>query len=233
VRMRRPGPPRPAAGRPSLGRRLPAALGGGARLLAATLLGVLAAVLVSCGSSGAGLIPAASAGPLLGDFQAVERAAREAGGKCAATKAALSKTESNFQLLPASVDAGLHGRLHEGIVALRKLALEECTQPPSPTTTTGASTSATKTAPPPTATTEAPTTSTSTTETPPTGTTPGATQTSGAEGGTAPGVGSESQAGEGGAGSAQGGSGEGANGGGLSGGTGSGGGAGASGGNGQ
>ncbi len=188
-------------------------------LLPAALLGVGAAVLVSCGGSGAGLIPAQNAGPLLSDFQAVERAALKGAGDCAQTEAALSTTERDFQALPASVDAGLHGRLQEGISNLRKRALEMCTQPLAQNTTTGESTSTspsslspTKTASPPSSsTTEAQTTppsTTPTTSTTSTGTLPGATQTSGAEGGTAPGVGSgsEGKAEEGAAGNAQGGS---------------------------
>ncbi|MFI5005754.1 MAG: hypothetical protein ACHQE6_12155, partial [Solirubrobacterales bacterium] len=117
------------------------------RLLCAGLLGVLAAVLVSCGSSGAGLIPAQSAGPLLSDFQAVERAAREGNGKCTATETAILTTERDYQHIPA-IDAGLRGRLHEGIAKLHELALETCAQLHPQTTATGESTSTTKTPPP-------------------------------------------------------------------------------------
>ncbi len=220
---------------PRARRRSIAVCGGGARLLVAALLGVLAAVLVSCGSSSAGLIPAQSAGPLLRDFQAVEAAAKVGNGSCATTEAALRTTESNFHTLPSSVDAGLRARLEEGISHLRERALALCAEPLSQTTTTGESTSTTKTTAPPTATTETQTTTSE--STPTTGTTPGATQTSGTEGGTAPGVGgAEGQGGEGGAGSGEqgaagNGSGEGAkNGGAANGGTGSGGGSGSSGG---
>lgn len=190
--------PRPLEPRPRSSVTMPRPL----RLLCAGLLGVLAAVLVSCGSSGAGLIPAQNADPLLSDFQAVERAAREGNGDCTATETAILTTERDYQRLPV-IDAGLRGRLHEGIAKLHELALEMCAQLHPQTTTTGAATSTTK-APPPTSTTttETPTTPTSTTQTsPPTGTTPGATQTSGAEGGTPPAVGGgEGQPGEGGEG---------------------------------
>ncbi|HXA54554.1 MAG TPA: hypothetical protein VNV37_06740, partial [Solirubrobacteraceae bacterium] len=74
------------------------------RLLCAALLGAGAAVLVSCGGSGAGLIPSEDAGPLVSDFQAVERAAANGNGDCGPTQAALSTTERDFQTLPASVD---------------------------------------------------------------------------------------------------------------------------------
>ncbi len=209
------------------------------RLLPVGLLGAGTAVLVSCGSSGAGLIPSENAGPLVAAFQAVERAASQGDGNCAPTKAALSTTEHDFQALPASVNAGLRTRLRKGISHLQTLALELCAEPLAQTTTTGESTSTTTTtAPPattktttttpPTNTTTPPTSTTTPTSTAPTGTTP----SSGAEGGTAPEVGgSEGNAGEGGAGGGQGGLGsgeaaEGANNGGAagpSGGTGSGG----------
>jgi hypothetical protein len=202
------------------------------RLLSTALLGVLTAVLVSCGSSGAGLIPAEDAGPLLRDFQAVEAAAKAGNGDCASTEAALRTTESSYHALPSSIDAGLRTRLEEGISDLHERALALCAQPLAQTTTTGESTSTAKTAAPPTATTETSTTTGEQTSTTGTGaaTTPSATTPSGTEGGTAPGVGNgEGQAGESGSGSsgqdgAGSGSGEGAkNGGGASGGTGSGG----------
>jgi hypothetical protein len=224
VTVRRPAsPPRPAedpcpagdprrAGRSTIGRRPFVALGGGARLLVAGLLGASAAVLVSCGSTGAGLIPAENAGPLVADFQAVEKAALKGGGDCSATEAALRKTVSDFQTLPRSVNAGLRAKLHQGIVHLHGQALELCREPLSQTTTTGESTATTGTTPPTTTTTKsstAPTGTTPTTST--TGTTPsGTTPNSGTEGGTAPELGgSEGKPGESPAGNGQGGAGSG------------------------
>jgi hypothetical protein len=169
------------------------------RFLSAAVLGAGAAVLVSCGSSGTGLIPAENAGPLLRDFQAVEAAAKAGNGNCASTEAALATTESNYHTLPTSVDAGLRARLEEGISHLHERALALCAQPIAQTTTTGESTSTTKPAAPPTATTETSTTPGEQTSTTGTGasTTPSATTPSGTEGGTAPGLGNgESQAGE-------------------------------------
>jgi hypothetical protein len=203
------------------------------RLLPAGLLGAGAAVLVSCGSSGVGLIPSENAGPLVADFQAVEQAALKGEGNCAPTEAALRTTEHDFAALPASVDAGLRAKLKQGISHLHAQALELCTQPLS--TTTGESTSTTPTTAPPATTkttSTAPTGTTPPTSTTPAGTAPTATTpSSGAEGGTAPEVGgSEGGAGEGAGGNGQGGLGsgeasEGANNGGAagpSGGTGSG-----------
>jgi len=110
------------------------ALGVGVALLLAA-----SALLSSCGGSGKGLIPIGDAGPLQSDFQAVARAAEEGNGSCAATQAALEKTERDFNALPLAVDAGLRSKLREGITNLHKHALELCAQP-LPQTTTAAPT---------------------------------------------------------------------------------------------
>ena len=51
-------------------------------VLLAGLLGVAAALLVSCGSSTAKLIPTADAGPLQRDFEEVAQAAEAGAGDC-------------------------------------------------------------------------------------------------------------------------------------------------------
>jgi hypothetical protein len=146
------------------------------RLVPAALLGVGAAVLVACGSSGKGLIPTAYAGPLQSDFQAVVRAAQEGNGDCSATDAQIRKTERDLHALPASVDGGLRGRLEEGVENLAARARVLCSQPLEQTTTT-ATTPTTTTPPPATATTPAATT-------PTTPTTPSTEAPSEEEGGT-------------------------------------------------
>jgi hypothetical protein len=157
------------------------------RLIPAGLLGVGAALLVSCGGSGKGLIPLAYAGPLQGDFQAVLQAAQEGDGSCAATNAKIAKTEHDLHALPASVDGGLRGRLAEGVENLAVRARTMCAQPLTPTTTT--STAATST---PTTSSSPPATSTPTT-TPTTGTSPESTSPPAEEGGAtrAPGTGND------------------------------------------
>jgi hypothetical protein len=138
------------------------------RLTLAALAGAAAALLLACGSSGNGLIPAANAGPLQSDFEAVAQAAQSGNGSCLSTESALGKTEQDFLALPASVDAGLRRRLREGIDNLRKVSLAMCAQPSptatattaaptttTPTTTTGATTTPTATTPTSTATTPA------------------------------------------------------------------------------
>jgi hypothetical protein len=148
------------------------------RLLCAGLLGVSAALLVACGSSGKGLIPSANAGPLQRDFEAVAQAAQSGEGNCTATEAAIAQTERDFAALPASVDSGLRKTLSKGIANLRRRALKLCEQPlpqttsststPTKTTTTSTQTTSTTTTTPPT--TSTPTTATTGT---PTATTPG------------------------------------------------------------
>jgi hypothetical protein len=140
----------------------------GLRLLAAGLLGVaVAIVLVSCGSSGKGLIPIADAGPLQSDFEAVAQAAQAGGGSCTATTEAINKTEQDFAALPATIDSGLHNRLREGISNLRERALALCAQPlvqtattTTPRTTPTTTTTKTQTTPTTTSTPTTPTTTT-------------------------------------------------------------------------
>jgi hypothetical protein len=159
------------------------------------LLGAAAALLVSCGSSGKGLIPSAKAGPLQEDFEAVAQAAAAGNGNCTATESALGKTEQDFLKLPASVDAGLRRVLEEGIENLRKHALSMCTQPAAGTTGTTGTTTGTTSAPPKTTTTETTTTATTTPTTPTTPTTTPTVTPPSSSGGTEAGGEHESEAG--------------------------------------
>jgi hypothetical protein len=212
VNRAKPAGKRPSAGRARGNLRI--------RIPLAGLLGVSAALLVACGSSGKGLIPTANAGPLQSDFEAVAQAAESGEGSCTATEAAIEKTESDFAALPATVDTGLHKTLNVGIANLRRRALALCAQPlPQTTSTTKTSTTpttstSTQTTPAPTTTTHTETSPTPTTPTPttPTATTPGGGTpapgsgsgpgvSNGPGGGT--GIGGESGAGAPGAGGAQ------------------------------
>ncbi len=171
------------------------------RVAASAALGVATAVLLSCGSSGAGLIPVENAGPLQSDFEAVAQAAENAGGSCVATEAAILKTERDFGALPSSVDAGLRNRLREGISKLHSDALGLCKQP-APQTTSTVTTPKTTTTTHTTTTTPTVTQTTTTQSTPTTGTpTPsgpaGGTPAPGAGGEVAPGAGGEPGAGNG------------------------------------
>jgi hypothetical protein len=135
-------------------------------------LGVAAALLVSCGSSGK-LIPVANSEPLQADFEEVARDAEAAHGDCGATEASVRKVEHDLANLPSSVDAGLRRRLGEGLTKLRADALEVCATPSTQTTqaTTAPHTSSTSTTPT-SSTTNTQTTNTQTTSTNTTTTTP-------------------------------------------------------------
>jgi hypothetical protein len=137
-----------------------------AKGLLAALLGAAAAALVACGSSGGGLIPAAQAGPLQSDIEAVEKAAQAGNGDCTATEAALLKTDQDYAALPASVNSTLRGKLRLGIENLHKVAREACAQPLAQTTTTPKTTNTTPPTTPTTTTTTTPTTTTPTTPMP-------------------------------------------------------------------
>jgi hypothetical protein len=172
------------------------------RLLLAALLGVAAALLVSCGSSGKGLIPAANAGPLQADFEAVDQAASNGNGSCTETESAIAKTEQDFNDLPVNVNAGLRSTLLKGISNLAARARALCAQPLGGATTGTTATTTTETTPTETTPTETQPTTTTTT---PTSTTPTST-TGGTGGGTpAPGEGEEGAAGGAGVGGAEGG----------------------------
>jgi hypothetical protein len=140
----------------------------GAKLLRVALtcsLGVLAALLVACSSSGKGLIPVGDAGPLQSDFETVARAAENGDGTCTQTESALLKTDQDFAALPTSVDAGLRNTLHQGIENLRSRSLALCAQP-LPQATVTATTPKTTTSTTPTTPTETESTETQTTPAP-------------------------------------------------------------------
>jgi len=118
------------------------------RRVALTALLLLApAALAGCGSSAKGLIPSGQAQPLLADFEAVKRAAEQAGGECAHTEAALGKTERDFEALPATVSSALRNNLRLGIENLSVRARERCTQSAAGTNTTKTTTKTTTTPP--------------------------------------------------------------------------------------
>jgi len=165
------------------------------RLVLAGLLGVAAALLVSCGSSSNGLIPAGNAGPLQSDFEEVALAVQNGNGSCAATAAAIRKTEQDSSALPSTIDPGLRSRLSQGIANLRTRALVLCAQPHPQATSTSTSPRTPRSTP--TTSTTPTVTQTTNTQTTPARTTPttsssgGGTPAPGAAGGEAsPGAGS-------------------------------------------
>ena len=155
-----------------------------ARALTAALLVLAAALaLAACGSSGRGLIPSASAGPLVVDFENVLQAAEGGAGNCSPTEAALVKTEEDFRSLPSTVNSGLRANLRQGIANLRERARELCAQQATGATRT-TTTKTTATTPAPKQTTTPTTTTQQTTTTPPSsgGGTPAPGESSGGNG---------------------------------------------------
>jgi hypothetical protein len=205
-RPQRPGPQGPAGPpsntptvTPASSRRAPVR-SRALRVGLASALGVLAALLVSCGSTGKGLIPSANAGPLQTDFEAVSQAAANGNGNCAETESAIAKTEQDFNSLPVGVNAGLRSALREGIANLAARARALCAQPLGGTTTGTTAKTTTQTTP-----TETTPTVTQTTPTTPTTTTPTTPTTPGTGGGTpAPGEGAGEEGGAGGVGAGEG-----------------------------
>jgi hypothetical protein len=169
----------------------------------ALVLGLGAAALSACGSSGSSaLIPSSQAGPLSDDFDRV--AAAVADGDCGGAARAVQRAQSDLDALPSSVSQRLRDRLQRGVTALASQAQREClanqaapTTASTPSTDTStettptdtvATTDTTLTTPTDTTTTTtgptggAPTTAPTTPTTTPTATTP-ATTTTGPTGG--------------------------------------------------
>jgi hypothetical protein len=126
------------------------------RILLPCALGLVAALLVSCGDT-SHLIPGTDADVINQNVDAA--AAASGGGRCSRADAAVQRAEAHVQQLPSSVDAKLRADLEQGLARLRATAATECTQN-KPETATTESTQSTET----TATTES-TESTASTET--------------------------------------------------------------------
>lgn len=131
-------------------------------------LGIGAAGLSACGSgSSKALIPAADAGLLQDDFDAV--AAAIADDDCPRASSAVDRAQARVDSLPRSTSQRLRQRLRDGLGTLRRQAAAECVAPVETTTT--------ETLPTDTTTTETLPTETLPTETTPTETLPTDTTT--------------------------------------------------------
>ncbi len=186
----------------------------GFRIPLAALLGLAAALLVSCGSSSDKLIPVASSGPLQSDFETVAQDAEAGNGNCATTDSAILKTEQDFDALPATLDTGLRQTLRQGIQNLRVRALALCVEPlvqTTPTTSVPKTTTSTATTTPTTTTTTTTTPPSTTPTTTPATTTPGGGTPAPGSGETPGGGGGQSGAPGGGTGAGENGSANGAN----------------------
>jgi hypothetical protein len=148
----------------------------------AALLGVAAAGLVACGSSGGDrrdLIPVRSADRLKSALSDVRSAVED--GECDKARRAISRARGILVNLPSAVDDDLVTRLRQGLDNLEDVAPRECeqstqTQTQDTTTTTAPETTPedttpTDTAPPDTTTTDTAPPDTTTTDTAPPDTT--------------------------------------------------------------
>jgi hypothetical protein len=143
-------------------------------LLLAFALGLGAAGLTACGSSGGSskaLIGADDADGLKSDFDAVASAVAD--GNCPKASQALLRAGTDIDQLPARVSKRLQRRLADGLDTLREQARQECAANLTQTSTTETVTQPVTTATTETATTPPPTTTTppETTTTPPVDTT--------------------------------------------------------------
>jgi hypothetical protein len=150
------------------------------RLPLAFLLGVAAALLVSCGSSNNKLLPAVSADRVKNDLAAVRQALDQ--HDCQKAAAGVQALYLDIGRLPPVVDRRLRIRLREGADKLSARVPTDCRQPATTQTTPTTPTDTTTTT---TTTDTTPTTPTDTTPTTPTDTIPTTpTDTSPANGGT-------------------------------------------------
>jgi TolA-binding protein len=145
--------------------------------LLALALGVGAALLVACGSSTSGGVPAGDGSVIKGQLDDVRQ--RVADGQCDGLSDQLRQVDSAIDGLPRSVDARLVKALSDGSTRLRSKAVNDCNDNRA-STQTQTTPPATTTAPPATTTTPPETTTTppeTTTSPPETTTTPPPTAT--------------------------------------------------------
>ena len=100
----------------------------------ALLLGVGAALLVACGGTTKGGIPAASAGELKSQIEDVQQAVD--GGRCNELDGQLRQVDEGIEALPATVDQRLRQSLADAGDRLRQAANSECADTTTETQTT-------------------------------------------------------------------------------------------------
>jgi hypothetical protein len=147
------------------------------RILFPCALGLVAALLVSCGDT-SNLIPGTDADAINKNVDAA--AAASASGRCGRASSAVDRAEQHVQQLPSKVDPRLKANLEQGLQTLRVTAASECTQNQTTATTESTQSTETTATTESTASTETTNTQTQPTQTQPTQTQP--TQTSGGGG---------------------------------------------------
>ena len=145
----------------------------GLPFILALLLGMSTAVLGACGGGGTkGGVPSASAGELKSEITDVGQAVD--GDRCPEVEGQLRQVDEAIDQLPATTDNQLVSALRDGADRLRRVAVEECEDAGTETTTTETTPTETGTTPtdPETETVPTETAPTETTQTPTTTTPP-------------------------------------------------------------
>jgi cell division septation protein DedD len=157
-------------------------MGFASRALLAAILGVAAAFVVACGSSGNGLLSSDQSSSIAAQLTSISVAVDK--GRCVKASAASRRLNNEISGLPSSVDQKLVANLGQGAATVSELATKQCGnhKPVTTPTVTSTSTTASSTPTQPTTTTSAPPTSTTTPPT--TNTTPPTTATNGGGTGT-------------------------------------------------
>jgi hypothetical protein len=134
------------------------------RILLPCALGLIAALLVSCGDT-SHLIPGTDADAINQNIDAAASASGD--GRCGRADAAVQRAQTHVQQLPSSVDPKLKADLEQGLARLRATAASECADNQQTETTATTESTASTASTESTATTEstASTASTASTET--------------------------------------------------------------------
>lgn len=93
------------------------------RILLPCALGLIAALLVSCGDT-SHLIPGTDADAINQNIDAA--AAASGDGRCSRADSAVQRAQTHVQQLPSSVDPKLRADLQQGLARLRATAASEC-----------------------------------------------------------------------------------------------------------
>ena len=113
------------------------------RILLPCALGLIAALLVSCGDT-SHLIPGTDADAINQNIDAAASASGD--GRCSRADSAVQRAQTHVEQLPSSVDAKLKADLEQGLARLRATAASECAdnQQQTETTATTESTASTE-----------------------------------------------------------------------------------------
>ena len=113
------------------------------RILLPCALGLIAALLVSCGDT-SHLIPGTDADAINQNIDAAASASGD--GRCSRADSAVQRAQTHVEQLPSSVDPKLKADLEQGLARLRATAASECADNQQQTETTATTESTASTA---------------------------------------------------------------------------------------